>query len=137
MRYENAAMPWVVFTDPQVAGVGLSEAEAKASGYEVKTSVITLDHVPRAAAARDTRGVIKLVADAKTDRLLGGPIAAPAGSGPIQTLAMALKFGITPQAPGETVLPSPTTVAGLQPAAPTFEKDLATTHSRAGSEGGG
>ena len=90
MRYDNAAMPWVVFTDPQVAGVGLSEAEAKAAGHEVKTSVITLDNVPRAAAARDTRGVIKLVADAKTDRLLGGQIAAPEGSDTIQTLAMAL-----------------------------------------------
>ena len=59
-----------------MAGVGLSEAEANAAGHEVKTSVITLDNVARAAAARDTRGVIKLVADAETDRLLGGQIAA-------------------------------------------------------------
>ena len=40
--YDNSAMPWVVFTDPQVAGVGLSEASAKAQGFEVKTSTITL-----------------------------------------------------------------------------------------------
>ena len=122
MRYDNATMPWVVFTDPQVAGVGLSEAEAK---HEVKTSVITLDNVPRAAAARDTRGVIKLVADAKTDRLLGGQIAAPEGSDTIQTLAMALKFGMTTKALGETIFPYLTTVEGLKLAAQTFDKDVA------------
>ncbi|QDI74383.1 mercury(II) reductase (plasmid) [Leisingera aquaemixtae] len=125
MRYDNAAMPWVVFTDPQVAGVGLSEDEAKAAGHEVKTSVITLDNVPRAAAARDTRGVIKLVADAKTDRLLGGQIAAPEGSDTIQTLAMALKFGMTTKALGETLFPYLTTVEGLKLAAQTFDKDVA------------
>ncbi|MSU90347.1 mercury(II) reductase [Rhodobacteraceae bacterium 2CG4] len=125
MRYDNAAMPWVVFTDPQVAGVGLSEAEATAAGHEVKTSVLTLDNVPRAAAARDTRGVIKLVADAKTDRLLGGQIAAPEGSDTIQTLAMALKFGMTTTALGETIFPYLTTVEGLKLAAQTFDKDVA------------
>jgi mercuric reductase len=125
MRYDNSAMPWVVFTDPQVAGVGLSEAEAKASGREVKTSVITLDNVPRAAAARDTRGVIKLVADATTDRLLGGQIAASEGSDTIQALAMALKFGMTTKALGETVFPYLTTVEGLKLAALTFDKDVA------------
>jgi len=125
MRYENVAMPWVVFSDPQVAGVGLSEAEAKAVGHEVKTSVITLDNVPRAAAARDTRGLIKLVADAKSDRLLGGQIAAPEGSDTIQTLAMALKFGMTTKALGETIFPYLTTVEGLKLAAQTFDKDVA------------
>ncbi len=90
-RYDNSAMPWVVFTDPQVAGVGLSEAQAIAEGHEVKTSVLMLDNVPRAVVARDTRGLIKLVANAKTDRLLGGVISAPEGSDSVQTLALALK----------------------------------------------
>lgn len=125
MRYDNAAMPWVVFTDPQVAGVGLSEAEATAAGHEVKTSVLTLDNVPRAAAARDTRGVIKLVADAKTERLLGGQIAAPEGADTIQTLTMALKFGMTARTLGETIFPYLTTVEGLKLAAQTFDKDVA------------
>ena len=56
-------MPAVVFTDPQVASVGLTEAEAKSQGYEARTSTLTLDNVPRALAARDTRGLIKLIAD--------------------------------------------------------------------------
>ena len=124
-RYDNAAMPWVVFTDPQVAGAGLTEAQAKAAGHAVKTSTLTLDNVPRALAARDTRGLIKLVADAKTDRLLGGVIAAPEGSDSVQTLALALKFGMTTKALGETIFPYLTTVEGLKLAAQTFDKDVA------------
>ena len=125
LAYENSAMPWVVFTDPQVAGVGLSEAAAKAAGHEIKTSIVPLDQVPRALAARDARGLIKLVADAKTDRLLGGHILAPEGADSIQTLAMALKFGMTAKALGETIFPYLTTVEGLKLAAQTFDKDVA------------
>ncbi|MAN73689.1 MAG: mercury(II) reductase [Henriciella sp.] len=125
LRYDSAVMPWVVFTDPQIAGVGLSESQAKAAGHEVKISVLKLENVARAAAARDTRGVIKLVADAETDRLLGGQIAAPEGSDTIQTLAMALKFGMTAKALAETIFPYLTTVEGLKLAAQTFDKDVA------------
>lgn len=123
--YENSAMPWVVFSDPQVAGVGLSEAAAKIAGHEIKTSIVPLDQVPRALAARDTRGVIKLVADAKTDRLLGGQILAPEGADSVQTLAMALKFGMTAKALGETIFPYLTTVEGLKLAAQGFDRDVA------------
>lgn len=125
LAYENSAMPWVVFTDPQVAGVGLREAAAKAAGHEVKTSIVPLDQVPRALAARDTRGLIKLVADVKTDRLLGGQILAPEGADSIQTLALALKFGMTAKALAGTIFPYLTTVEGLKLAAQTFDKDVA------------
>jgi len=57
--YDNRAMPWVVFTDPQVAAVGVTEAAARDAGYDVRTSTITLDQVPRALAARDTRGMFR------------------------------------------------------------------------------
>ncbi|NCO20490.1 MAG: mercury(II) reductase [Rhodobacterales bacterium] len=124
-RYDNAAMPWVVFTDPQVAGVGLTEAQAIKAGFDMKTSVISLDNVPRALAARDRRGLIKLVADAQTDRLLGGVIVAPEGADSVQTLVMALKFGMTTKALGETIFPYLTTVEGLRLAAQTFDKDVA------------
>ena len=122
--YDNSAMPWVVFTDPHVAGVGLTEAAAKTAGHEVKISVVPLDAVPRALAARDTRGLIKLVADAGTDRLLGGQILAPEGADSIQTLSMAIKFGMTAKALGETIFPYLTTVEGLKLAAQTFNKDV-------------
>jgi len=125
VAYDNGTMPWVVFTDPQVAGVGLNEAEAKAAGHDVKTSVLPLDAVPRALAARNTRGLIKLVANSQTDRLLGGQILAPEGADSIQTLALALKFKMTATALGGTLFPYLTTVEGLKLAAQTFNKDVA------------
>ncbi|GGA10936.1 mercury(II) reductase [Neptunicoccus cionae] len=123
--YDNSVMPWVVFSDPQVAGVGLSEQQARDAGFDVKTSIVPLDQVPRALAARDTRGLIKLVADKATDRLLGGQIVAPEGSDTIQTLVMALKFDMTTKALGETIFPYLTTVEGLKLAAQTFDMDVA------------
>lgn len=124
LSYDNSTMPWVVFTDPQVAGVGLSEAVAQSQGYETKTSVVPLDQVPRALAARDTRGLIKLVADARTDQLLGGQIIAPEGADSIQTLAMALKHEMTAKELGDTIFPYLTTVEGLKLAAQSFGKDV-------------
>jgi mercuric reductase len=122
--YDNSAMPEVVFTDPQMASVGLTEAAAKAAGRQVATSVLTLDNVPRALAARDTRGLIKLVADATKRRLLGAHILAPEGADSIQTAAMAIKAGMTVEQLGETIFPYLTTVEGLKLAAQTFNKDV-------------
>lgn len=122
--YDNTAMPWVVFTDPQVAGAGLSEAAARAAGHEVKTSLLPLDLVPRALAARDTRGLIKLVADARTDRLLGGQILAPVGADSIQVLALAIRHGMTTRGLGDMIFPYLTTVEGLKLAALGFSRDV-------------
>jgi len=124
MVYDNSAMPWVVFTDPQVAGVGVSEAMAAARGFDVKTSVIGLNHIPRALAARDTRGLIKLVADKKTDKILGAQILAPEGADSIQTAVLAIKHGLTVSDLADTIFPYLTTVEGLKLAAQTFDKDV-------------
>ena len=124
LAYDNAAMPWVVFTDPQAAGVGLTAASARAAGFEPATSVVALDQVARALAARDTRGLIKLVADSRTGRLLGGQLLAPEGADSIQTLALALKHAMTAKELGETIFPYLTTVEGLKLAAQGFGKDV-------------
>ena len=123
-RYDATAMPMITFTDPQVASVGLTEAAARAEGFEVKTSVLPLDAVPRAVAARDTRGLIKMVADRASDRLLGAHVLAPEGSDSIQTAALGIKYGMTTRELGETIFPYLTTVEGLKLAAQTFDKDV-------------
>lgn len=122
--YDSSAMPWVVFTDPHIAGVGLTEAQARLVRNDIKTSTLSLDNLPRALAARDTRGLIKLVADAETDRLLGGVVMAPEGADSIQTLAMALQCGMTTKALAQTIFPYLTNVEGLKLAAQTFDKDV-------------
>lgn len=123
-KYSNTSMPAVVFSDPQTAMVGLTEAQARAKGYDVKTSMITLDHVPRYIAARDMRGLIKLVADKKTDRLVGAHILAPDGGEIVQTMVLALKADMTTEALANTIFPYLTGVEGLKLAAQTFDKDV-------------
>ncbi len=125
MTYDNALMPAVVFSDPQVASVGLTEAEATVQGLDTVVSVLPLAHVPRALAARDTRGLIKLVAEKASKRLLGGHILAPEGADSIQTVAMALRAQMTYEELGAMIFPYLTTVEGLKLAAQTFEKDVA------------
>ena len=123
-RYDAAAMPSVTFTDPQVAGVGLTEAGARARGLEAKAAVLPLSYLPRALAARDTRGLVKLVAEAGSGRLLGAHLLAPEGADSIQTAALAIKHGMTVRELGDTIFPYLTTVEGLKLAAQTFDKDI-------------
>jgi mercuric reductase len=124
-RYDATAMPAVVFTDPQVANVGLTETAALDQGLRVKTSTLDLRYVPRALAARDTRGLIKLVAEVPSGKLLGAHIVAPEGADSIQTAAFAIKAGLTVDELAETIFPFLTTVEGLKLAAQTFAKDVA------------
>ena len=124
LRYDSTAMPAVVFTDPQVASVGLTEAKARALGHDVRTSVLTLDNVPRALVARDTRGLIKLVADGVTRKLLGAHILAPEGADSIQTAALAIRGGLTIDDLADTIFPYLTTVEGLKLAAQAFDRDV-------------
>lgn len=124
-----AVLPDVIFTDPQVATVGLTEAQAIAAGYTVKTSNLPLSYVPRALAARDTRGLVKLVAEQGSDRLLGAHgLAAEAGE-VIQTAALAvhagLRYGFTVADLRGMLFPYLTQVEGLKLAAQTFDKDVA------------
>jgi len=124
-RYDSRAMPEVVFTDPQVASVGLTEAKAQQAGYRVKAMTVALDQVPRALAARDTRGLIKLVAEAETGLLLGAHILAPEGSDSIQTAVLAIKHRLTVKDLAETLFPYLTTVESMKLAALSFGKDVA------------
>jgi len=123
-RYSNAAMPEVVFTDPQFATAGMTEAQARAKGIRVRSSIVPLDNVPRFLAAFDTRGLIKLVADADTDKLLGATIVAPEAGDSIQTVVMALKAGLTTRELADTIFPYLTAVEGLKLAAQSFSKDV-------------
>jgi pyruvate/2-oxoglutarate dehydrogenase complex dihydrolipoamide dehydrogenase (E3) component len=124
-RYDATAMPAVVFTDPQVASVGLTRTAALDQGLRVKTSTVDLGSIPRALAARDTRGLIKLVADASTGKLLGAHLLAPEGADSIQTAALAIKAGLTVDDLADTIFPYLTTVESLKLAAQGFRKDVA------------
>ena len=123
--FDLAALPKVTFTDPQVASVGVSEEEARAQGTLPITSELPLEHVPRALAARDTRGFVKLVADANTRKIIGAHILASEGSEMITELALAIKLGLTIEDITSTFHPYLTLAEGVKLAAQAFDKNVA------------
>jgi len=119
-----SSMPEVVFTDPQVATVGLTEAQAEAHGHAAESRTLTLDNVPRALANFDTRGFIKLVADRDSDRILGVQVLAPEGGEVIQAAALAIRNRMTVADLANQLFPYLTMVEGLKLCAQTFTKDV-------------
>ncbi len=114
----------IEFTDPQVAGTGLDEAQAKAQNIPFEVSKIELKDVPRAIAANDTRGFIKLIRNTETDKHIGARVVAPKGGELIQQLSMAIKYGITIKDLSESLYPYLTLSEGIKLAAITFGKDV-------------
>lgn len=119
-----SAMPAVVFTDPQAAWVGLAEDEAREEGRTVEVKTLPLDQVPRALVNFDTRGFVKLVADAESGQLLGVQILADGAGEVVQTAAVALAAGLTVEDLGSRLFPYLTMVEGLKLAAQMFTKDI-------------
>lgn len=119
-----SAMPAVVFTDPQVATVGLTEAQARAQGIETDSRTLPLENVPRALANFDTRGFIKLVAEKDSGRLIGAQILAAEAGEIIQTAALALRARLTVRDLADQLFPYLTMVEGLKLTAQTFTKDV-------------
>ncbi|MGH8703916.1 MAG: FAD-dependent oxidoreductase, partial [Burkholderiales bacterium] len=119
-----STVPAVVFTDPQVASVGLNERAAREKGIEVETRTLTLDNVPRALANFDTRGFIKLVAARTDGRLLGAQILAPEAGEIIQIAALAIRHGMTVESLGNEMFPYLVMAEGLKLCAQTFHKDV-------------
>lgn len=118
-------LPRVIFTSPPAASAGLTEAQARDAGYVVKTSVIQPSAIPRALVNRDTHGVVKLVADAATDRLLGASIVGEGAGDVIQSAVLAIRYGITTSELAATFHPYLTMAEGLKLAAQTFTRDVA------------
>lgn len=88
-------LPDVVFTDPQLASAGMTEAQALAAGYQCDCRLLGLDNVPRGLVSHDTRGAIKLVADAQTGKVLGVHALADGAGDLILAGVYAVKFGLT------------------------------------------
>lgn len=121
---DYSTVPRVTFTAPQVASVGLTEAQASVAGHRTVTSVVALEHVPRAIVNRDTRGLVKLVADADDDRLLGVHVLADGAGEVIQAGVYALMAGLTVSTIADAFHPYLTMAEGLKLAAQGFRLDV-------------
>ncbi len=119
-----STMPAVIFTDPQVATVGMTEEIAQATDLEVETRVLTLDNVPRSLANFETAGFVKLVVNAHSNELIGAQILAAEAGEMIQTAALAIRHGMTVEELGDQLFPYLTMVEGLKLCAQIFARDV-------------
>lgn len=122
-KADHTVIPRTIFTDPQVATVGLTEAEAHARGYRCVCSSVPIDLVPRAGAVRDPRGVVKMVLDADTGRVLGVSMVGRDAGEVIHEAAMALRLGATVHDFIDMVHVYPTMAEALKIVALSFFKD--------------
>ncbi len=117
-------LPKVTFTSPQLASAGLTESQAREAGFEVVTSILPIDAIPRALVNHDTAGLFKLVAEVKTGKLLGASIMADGAAEVIQSAVLAIKYGISIEDLASTFHPYLTMAEGLKLAAQTFTRDV-------------
>lgn len=119
-----SVMPAVVFTNPQVGSVGLTVQQAEAQDMVVDSRTLDLENVPRAIANMDTRGLIKLVAEKDSGRIVGCQVLAAEGGEIIQTAALAIRNRMTIQDLADQLFPYLTMVEGLKLTAQTFNRDV-------------
>ncbi len=115
MNYD--VIPTVIYTHPEVASVGRTEEEIKADGEPYKVGTFPFAASGRALAANDTDGLVKIIAHAETDRILGAHIVGPSAADLVQQVAIAMEFGSTAEDVGLMVFGHPTLSEAVHEAA--------------------
>jgi len=101
-------IPSVIYTHPEIAAVGMTEEQAKAAGEDYKVGTFPFAASGRAMAANEAHGSVKMIADAKTDRVMGCHIIGPSAADLVQQMAIAMEFGATAEDIGMIVASHPT-----------------------------
>ncbi len=123
-KVNHAVIPRAIFTDPQVGTVGLTDEQAVRAGYRCRCNTVPLSAVPRAGVIRDTRGVVKMVLDGETKRVLGVSMLGANAAEVIHEAAMALRFGASVYDFIDMIHVYPTMAEALKIVALSFFKDV-------------
>jgi len=115
MSHDN--VPWVIYTHPEIAWVGINEEEAKANGIKVKTGFFPFAANGRSLAMNEKGGRVKMIADAETDRVLGVHILGPNASELIAEAVLAMEYSASSEDIARTVHGHPTLSEALHEAA--------------------
>lgn len=115
MNYD--IIPNVIYTHPEIAAVGKTEEQLKQAGDSYNLGIFPFIASGRALAANETDGMVKMIADAKTDRILGCHIIGPSAADLVQQIAIAMEFGSTAEDIGMTVFAHPTLSEAVHEAA--------------------
>src|SRR5712691_2328090 len=123
-KVDYHSLPRVIFTSPTFAAAGLTDDEAKARGLNCECRVLPMSAVPRALVNRDTRGFMKIVAEAGTGKILGASMVADGAGDVIQSVVLAIQFGLTTDDVANTWAPYLTFAEAFKLAAQTFKRDV-------------
>lgn len=117
MKYDSSVVPAAIFTSPEIGSVGLREHQAADKGINIKTGHFQFRALGKAHAMGEIAGMIKIVADADTDKVLGVHIIGPHASDLVHEGALAIKAGLTVKAVADMIHAHPTLAEGLMEAA--------------------
>jgi len=123
-RVDLKCVPHAIFSSPQVASVGLRERDAVATGRKVLTARLLFEHVPKAAAIRDTRGLLKLIVDPRNYQVLGAHLVADEAADLIHIGVLAVQQRLTVGDLLRTTFVYPTLAEAFKIAALSFKKDV-------------
>jgi len=123
-KVDFRAVPRAVFTSPQVATVGLTDKEANEKGYRCACRTVEMSKVPKAITIRETRGLIKMVAENESGRILGLHILSENAADIIHEGVLAVKYRLTIDDIIDTVHVFPTMAESIKLAAISFKKNL-------------
>ncbi len=115
MNYET--IPSVIYTHPEIAAVGKTEQELKADGIAYKSGMFPFAASGRALAANESEGMVKILADEETDRILGCHIIGPSAADLVQQIVIAMEFGASSEDIGLIVFGHPTLSEAVHEAA--------------------
>ena len=118
------ALPRVIFTSPTAAAAGLTEEHAAQLGIDCQCRLLPMSAVPRALVNQDTRGFVKIVAEASTGRIVGASVVAEGAGDVIQAAIYAIQFGLTTEQVASTWAPYLTFAEAFKLAAQTFTRDV-------------
>jgi dihydrolipoamide dehydrogenase len=117
VRMDVRALPWAIFVDPEIASVGHTEESARAVGWDPVIGKCPFGANGRALTTGEAEGFAKIIADKKTDRILGAHLVGPDVSNLVQEVAMAIEMGATARDLASTVHAHPTLPETLMEAA--------------------
>ncbi len=123
-KVDHSVLPRTIFTDPQVGVVGLTDEQANRQGFVCTCNTVSMHHVPRAGAVRDERGIIKMVLERESGKVLGVSMVGRDAGEVIHEAAMGMRFGATVRDFIDMIHVYPTMAEALKIVAISFFKDV-------------
>lgn len=125
-KIDFSSIPYAVFTDPEVASVGLTESKYMEKYQTCNCRTVYMDKIPKAVAINDTRGLIKMVVHHESKKIMGVHILSPVASEMIHEAALAVKFGLTVDDIIDTVHVFPAFSEAIKIVSQAFNRDIIT-----------